>query len=159
MIHLNFASPSRLMCMFIALLALVAFSLSSVPAEASTRFTSCKSLLKTYPNGIAMNKRAASQIIRNGYASPQVSKRIYRANAARLDDDNNGVLCEQGGSTSGNSGAYSQTRDFCEGKVVIDEWDVPSYCDKYLDSYMIRSWCQGAVVIYGDVPSYCNKFV
>jgi hypothetical protein len=159
MISLKFASLRMLTCMLIALGTFAAFSLSSSQAEASTRFPSCKSLLKTYPNGIAKDKRTASKIVRNGYASPQVSKTIYKANAVRLDNDRNGVLCEQRGSTSGNSGAYSQTRNFCEGKFVIDAWDVPSYCDQYLDSYRIRSWCQGAVVIHGDVPSYCRKFL
>lgn len=125
----------------------------------SKKFASCAALLKSYPSGVAKDARSASRAERAGYEYPDISASVYRANSSRLDRNRNGVLCEQESGGAGDSGGNAQTRSLCEGFFVIDAWNVPGYCDSYLDSDRIRSWCQGVRVIYGDVPSYCRKFL
>ena len=76
----------------------------AAPAQASQpaakKYTSCADLLEKYPNGIAKNKKARNRAVKDGFARPRVSKKLYKSNRGRLDRDDNGVLCEQEGSRS-----------------------------------------------------------
>ena len=79
--------------------ALLFVSGISAPAQATQgaakKYTSCADLLEKYPNGVAKNKKARKQAVKNGFAKPRVSKRVYKKNGSRLDRDNDGVMCEQ----------------------------------------------------------------
>lgn len=67
----------------------------SVTASAVTvKYTSCANLLKKYPNGVAKNKAAANRAVKEGFAKPKVSSKIYKVNSSRLDRDKDGVMCE-----------------------------------------------------------------
>jgi len=73
------------------------------PAQASQgtakKYSSCADLLKTYPNGVAKNKKAQAKAVKNGNAKPAVSLSLYNTNGARLDRDKDGVMCEQEGAS------------------------------------------------------------
>lgn len=57
-------------------------------------FSSCKQLRADYPAGIAKNKRAAKQIVKQGYRKPIVCKRVYLQVRTSLDPNRNRVACE-----------------------------------------------------------------
>ena len=69
------------------------------PAEAAGRyFSSCDSLNRVYPSGVARSKKAAKRQYRRGFERPAAGKRaraVYRENSSRLDRDRDGTACEQ----------------------------------------------------------------
>jgi hypothetical protein len=73
--------------------ATLLFSAISVvaPAEAATKYSSCTSLNKKYPSGVARTASAASKLD-SKYAKPKVSKSVYDANK-KLDKKKSLVIC------------------------------------------------------------------
>lgn len=69
----------------------------AAPAEAAPpkRYKNCAALLKAYPNGVAKSKAAASKSVKAGNSKPAVAAALYKLNSAKLDRDNDGVMCQQ----------------------------------------------------------------
>lgn len=61
------------------------------PAQAVTKYTSCKALNQAYPTGIAKTATAATKASKS-FSKPKVSSSIYGANKA-LDKDKDLVIC------------------------------------------------------------------
>lgn len=101
----------RLVILVAALLIISGISSPAQAAQgAAKKYSSCAELLKKYPNGVAKNKKARNQAVKNGFAKPRVSKRVYKQNGARLDRDKDGVMCEQAGGQSSATTAESLAR-------------------------------------------------
>ena len=85
--------------LIILVAALLIISGISAPAQATQgaakKYASCALLLEKHPKGVAKNKKARNRAVNIGFAKPRVSKRLYRNNGARLDENNDGVMCEQ----------------------------------------------------------------
>lgn len=74
-------------------------SLISLPGQAmgtpkAVKYSSCKSLWKKYPNGVAETRTSAREAIDAGFERPTIDKSVYRANYVRLDENYDGVICE-----------------------------------------------------------------
>ncbi len=57
-------------------------------------FSSCKQLRAEYSAGIAKNAKAARKVVKKGYRTPLVCKRVYLQVTPALDPNRNGVACE-----------------------------------------------------------------
>ena len=96
-----------------------------------SKFSSCKGLWKKFPNGVAENRRAARDVIEEGYERPTISRSVYLANYRKLDRDYTGVICPV--ITGGAFGEFildDMRQDICEGMDVIGTpmSQRPSYC-------------------------------
>lgn len=80
-----------------ALLATLAVSGVAPANAATTYFSSCASLHKVYPHGVAKSAAAATYQVRHGHYRPAYSaqaQKVYAANYKRLDRDRDGTACE-----------------------------------------------------------------
>lgn len=79
-----------------AVTSLLATAFVAAPAAESApkRYTSCASLLKAYPSGVATTTRAAVAAVNDGKRRPAVRAGVYAASSPRLDPDRDGVMCE-----------------------------------------------------------------
>lgn len=110
--------------------------LATTPVNAvssTTKFSSCKAVWKKYPNGIAENRRAARDVIREGYHRPVINRALYRANYRRLDDDYSGVICPRiTPAAFADLIRDSMEQDICRGMDVLGTPmnQRPSYCQR-----------------------------
>ena len=63
-------------------------------AEPDTRFGSCREMRAVDPNGVALNTRAVTRAVKQGFRKPLLCPVAYEANR-RLDTDRDGVACER----------------------------------------------------------------
>ena len=65
----------------------------SAPIVFEKKFANCEALNKTYPGGVAKNKKATNRGGESSYI-PVVSLKIYKANVSK-DRDKDGIACER----------------------------------------------------------------
>jgi hypothetical protein len=73
------------------LLTFGGLSTLSAPAHAAPKYSSCVSLNKKYPTGVAASSAAAAKLS-SKFAKPRVDKAVYGVNK-RLDKDKDQVIC------------------------------------------------------------------
>jgi len=83
---------SKLVSALISGVVLLAGAVSYAPAASARSFKSCESLVATYPNGVAKNKKSANRWVARGYGKPRVNTKVYRRNAGDLNTSR-GVIC------------------------------------------------------------------
>ena len=77
----------------LAVSALLIVGAAGPSAGSTAKFSSCRALLKVYPQGVAKDAAAARAVVRDGYAKPRVLATVYQANRVKLDLDGDGILC------------------------------------------------------------------
>ena len=117
----------------VTITSLLAVTGTAAPVAATgttaKKYANCDALLKAYPNGVAKSPKARRTAVREGFAKPEVSKTLYKANGARLDRDKDGVMCEQAGSSRGSREPFPDL----------------------IGSAMQKPWCEGELLRVGDV--------
>ena len=79
----------------IAIATALGLGLSIAPAQAATtRFTSCTQMHKTYKYGISVSKKARARAVREGMYRPALRPRVYADSYKTLDRDKDGTMCE-----------------------------------------------------------------
>lgn len=78
-----------------AIAAALGLSLATAPAQAATtKFTSCDQMHKTFKYGISKSVRAQVRAVREGMYRPPVRPRVYADSYKTLDRDGDGTMCE-----------------------------------------------------------------
>lgn len=66
----------------------------SASGAATMKFTSCDTMHQAYKYGVALNKKAANDAVKDGMFRPPVKSKVYNASYKTLDRDKDGVMCE-----------------------------------------------------------------
>jgi len=94
----SFLRHSRLGAALLAVVMTGATLVLAGPASAATTYSSCDALTRDFRYGVAASKKAAKYQVSQGNHRPAHGKRarkVYAANASRLDRDKDGTACEQ----------------------------------------------------------------
>lgn len=79
----------------LAVITAAALAVMLAPAaQAATTYSTCKALLKVYPNGVAKTAAAASKAAATGAPKPKISAAVYTS-SKKLDTNADGVVCER----------------------------------------------------------------